>query len=167
MSDSSKLSNVKSLLMFSDELGGERLVIDMYESLRLKGDNPEEQFNDALIGYQVSGNLEAIAACRFEKMEVDLKALYAQMDEHAREMDVIDRPTDAKVRAFIQRDERYIKKKKALAKAKEKWTMLRHYNWAFKMKIDLLRTKAASMRAEFALSNTPDTSRSGDWDEED
>ena len=164
MSDGEKLS-VKSLLRFKDELRGESLVIDMYESLAFKGDNPEEQFNDALIGYQVSGNLEAIACCRYEKMEVDTKAYYAQMDEYCREMDVIDKPTDSRVKAYIQRDEKYIKRKKAVAKAKERWTMLRHYNQAFRMKIDLLRTKAANMRAEVGLS-TPDTSRPG-VDEED
>ena len=139
---------IEKFLTFKDELGGEEILINILNDLRFT-DDIETQMNDVVTGFMLSGKLESLAEERFEITKVQLDELESQLDEKAREYDIVGRATDTKVRAYIERDENYIKLRKKLIRYRRQWNILRHYNKAFAMKADILRTKSANRRKEY------------------
>jgi len=147
---------VRRLLRVEDNLAGTRFAIDAYDNLRLKNDI-EVEMDDVLHGFQMTGVLEAHAEERYENSRIELDEFWGQLEEHAREMEVMSRPTDQKVKAYIQRDAEYISRKKRLSEIKRRWHVLKHLNKAFYMKYELIRTKSANVRKETGdLGTAPD-----------
>lgn len=134
-------------MFFEDNLNGEDLSIDTYEALRFKRDL-DKDLNDVVVGYQQTAMTMARAELRLDLLKIDFDAFRGELDEYARSMEIIARPTDSKVKAYIDRHEECVKRRKALARVKEKYTMLKHFNRAFAIKAELIRTRAANIRRE-------------------
>jgi len=149
-----KRNRLRELLLIKDHLLGEKIVLDVWDDLKLNEDEPEVMMQDCLFGHQLSGHLEAVAEARYELGKVELDHVYAEMDNFAREMEVMARPTDAKVKAWILREGKYITKRKELIELKMKYQFLKVLSKSFVMKADFIRTKVASRRAELAMPAT-------------
>jgi len=155
----SKKKILKTLLNIEDELAGIKFAINAYKDLQLN-DNIDNQMNDVLLGFQMTGVLEAHAEERYENRRVELDEFRGELDEYARDTEVMSRPTDSRVKSYVDRHPEYITRKSSLNEIKRKWSILKHLNKAFYMKYELLRTKAANIRKEVGdLSNAPDTSK--------
>jgi hypothetical protein len=138
---------LRRLLRVEANLEGTQLAIDAYRELQLK-DDIETEMDDVLRGYQFTGVLEAHAAEQYENKETELDEFWGDQDEYAREMEVMPKATDARVKAYIYRNPEYVRRKKNLALIKRKWNVLKHLNRAFYMKYELIRTKSANVRRE-------------------
>ena len=144
-------------MTFEDELAGEDILWNMLKDLEF-GDNIEVDMQDVVKAFMLSGVLEAHADERYEKKRIELDEFRGELDEQAREFEVVQRPTDSKVKSWIDRNEEYVKRRKTLAKLARKLKILRHLNRAFQIKADLLRTKAANQRLQYNdLGMSPQT----------
>jgi len=139
---------LRKLLIFEDELEGEPILIDMLKDLEFK-DDFDSECDDVIKGFILSGKLESSAEERFELYRISIDEFRAELDDQCRETEIVSRPTDSKVKAWIDRNEEYVKRRKRLVKLKKQVSVLRHYNRAFVMKAELLRTKAANRRLEY------------------
>ncbi|HEC72372.1 MAG: hypothetical protein ACTSW7_01315 [Candidatus Thorarchaeota archaeon] len=150
---------VRRLLQIEDDLMGQRFAIDAYNDLKLNEDI-ESQMDDVLRGYQMTGVLEAHAGERCGVRKVELDEFYGELDEHAREAEVMSRPTDARVKAWINREEEYVKRKKRLLELERKHNVLKHLNRTYYMMYELIRTKSANLRRESSnLGETPERTK--------
>lgn len=146
---------IERLLRFEDNLAGIQFSIDAYNDLKLT-DDIDEQMDDTLHGYTATGVLEAHAQERYSVSKVELDEFHGELDEHAREIEIMSRPTDARVKAWIDRNDEYVRRKKRLIELERKWNVLKHLNRAFYMRYELLRTKSANLRKEIGdLSAAP------------
>ena len=146
-------------MRIDDDLMGQRFAIDAYNDLKLNEDI-EAQMDDVLRGYQMTGVLEAYAGERHGVCKVELDGFYGELDEHAREQEVMSRPTDARVKAWINREEEYIRRKKRLIELERKYNVLKHLNRAYYMMYELIRTKSANQRRESSsLGETPERAK--------
>jgi len=145
-----KKDKIRELLYLRDFLLGEKVALDVWEDLKITED-PELQMQDCLYNYQLTGMLEAAAEAKVDIQKVDLDNMFAELDDYARNMEVMARPTDAKVKCWIQRDKKYIEKRKEIIDAKMKYLFWKHINRALVMKADFIRSKVASRRAELVM----------------
>lgn len=140
-----QIEQLMELLQYTGERGGHELVIDMYKSLQFAIDMDQCE-QEALLGYMASGRLEADAFEELEDAEIELKELRGNLDEYAREMEVLNRPTDSKVKAWIDRNEAYIAKAKAVASLRKHHKILAHFNKAYEKKLEVLPSRSARSR---------------------
>jgi len=145
MPTEAQTKQLRELLQYTGERGGQALVIDMYQSLKYALDLDQSE-EETLLGYMASGRLEADAFEDLEDAEIELKELRGNLDEYAREMEVLNRPTDSKVKAWIDRNEAYIAKAKAVASLRKHHKILWHFNRAYEKKLDALPSRSARSR---------------------
>lgn len=147
---------VRRILQFEDFLIGQQIAVDMYDNLKLNEDI-ESQMDDVLHGYQFTGNLEAHAGERHGICKVELDQFQGELDEYAREQEIMSRPTDTRVKNWINREEEFVRRKKKLLEFERLHNMLKHMNKAFYMQYELIRTKSANLRKESgSLGESPE-----------
>lgn len=141
-----KKSKIKRLLTFKDEIAGEKICWDILQDLEFS-DDIDGQMEDVVQGFMLSGSLEASADERHERYRIELDEFKGELDERAREE--LDKITDSSVRAWIERNREYVKRRKRLARYNRQTKLLKHVNRAFQIKAELIRTKAANLRQQY------------------
>lgn len=150
---------VRRLLRVEDNLLGQQFAIDAYNDLKLEEDI-ETQMDDVLRGFQLTGVLEAHAGERYGISKVELDEFQGELDEYAREQEVMSRPTDARVKNWVNRNEEFVKRRKRLLELERKHNILKHLNRAYYMMFELIRTKSANLRKEAgSLGETPERTK--------
>ncbi len=145
--DTLSKERIKKLLSIEDEMSGEQYVVDVYRQLKY-GNNEIRDLEKATMAYAVAARLEAEAEYRVEVKKAELSEYFADMEEEAREYEQIIKPTDQRVRAYIERLPEYRRRRAKLAEFNRRLNVYKGYKMAIKMKSDSLRTKAASIRVQ-------------------
>jgi len=145
--DNLSKERIKKLLSIEDEMGGEEYIIDSYKKLKY-GNDVIRDLEKVTIAYAVSSRLEAEAEYRVEVKKAELSEFFADLEEEAREYEQIIKPTDQRVKAYIERNPEYRRKKAKLAEFNRRLNVYKGYRMALKIKSDMLRTKAASVRIQ-------------------
>lgn len=139
---------IKRLLNFVDEINGEEIAINMFKELQLN-DEIDKDIRDVVIFFATCGAMTAFSEERYERQKIELDNYRGILDEEAREMDVISRPTEQKIKSWIDRHPEYVKKRRLLLRYKRQYELLKTYTKAFEKKAEMIRTKAATQRLEY------------------
>jgi hypothetical protein len=142
----------QKLLRLDTKVDGQQVVIDMYQSLQFTH-QLDVEMEDSVLGYMVSGMLSAQAERQADDAKTELDEMRGSLDEYAREMEVLNRPTDEKVKAWVYRHPDYIAKRKEHSRLKETAGILKFFNRAFEMKVDLIPTRAGRAKRRQELED--------------
>lgn len=141
-----KQSKIRKLLTFEDQIAGEKICWNILEDLEFS-DDVDSQMQDVVQGFMLSGALEASAEERYEQKRIELDEFKGYLDEQAR--DDLDKVTDSSVKAWVERNREFVKRRKKLARYARQVKLLKHINRAFQIKAELIRTKAATLRQQY------------------
>ena len=146
----------RKLLTLELTVRGKPIIVDAFEQLQLT-DDFDSMMNDVLHWYQLSGLAEAEAEAATGNMKVDIDRFGAELEEYCRDAEVLEKATDQRVKAWINRNEKYVQKQKRLTKLKMQHSIVKHLNRCFYMQYELIRTKSANIRKEYGdLDSAPE-----------
>ena len=138
-------SLLKRVMTITIDYQGEDIELDLASSLRI-GDDVDEEIDSAAADLQFINALLAHAMEEHEAAKDEMVVWEAERDEAAREE--LSRPTEMKVHTEIRRNPKWLKKKNSLRKKHRLVNLLKGAAEAYKVKADMVRTKASNLRKE-------------------
>lgn len=146
MFDADKAVLIK-MMRIECEYDGRPVKIDCSKLLTFRGELDDDR-ERCIKWHQRVGALMAEAIRRRDFLKAELDSLKGELDEHARKFEVLSRPTDEKVKNWVNRNPDYVNKRKMLAEQEAKVGKLNALHWSINKKIDMLVEKGADRRIE-------------------
>lgn len=137
---------LKKFLHIEDsELDGQKVDLHLLDDL-LTSSDIDSEIDKISVFFMLMSSMEAYAEERYENEKNHSKKIYAELDSKAREGDLLGRPTDAKVKAWIEGHSIYRNVDKKINKYKRQMKLYKGAAAAFEMKSKMLQTKSANTR---------------------
>jgi hypothetical protein len=137
---------LKNFLKIEDsELDGQKVNLDLLDDL-LTSSDIDSEIDKCSVLFMLMSSMAAHSEERHENEKTNLKKIFAQLDSKAREGDLLGRPTDAKVKAWIEGNITYRTIQKRINKYKRQTSLYEGAAKAFEMKSRMLQTKSANIR---------------------
>jgi hypothetical protein len=143
--DNTSQSQLSHFLQRTDVLGGKKIVVRLLDDLLVSQDIDSE-LEKLPVLYMFISTLTIQARERLDMWNNKLKAYEAELDERARDGEIMSRPTEAKIRAWIARDPEY---QIMMKKQKKYYSAYKFYESAlraFELKSRMLQTRSANTR---------------------
>lgn len=143
---------LKSFTRIKDNLKGEEVDINLLEDL-LTSEDLDSEIDKVSVGFMLMSSMAAWAEERYENQKARIRYHEAELDEKARDGNITARVTDAKVRAWINRDSKFQKLTIQLNKYKKQMQIYEAAARAYDIKSRMLQTKSANIRKITDLPN--------------
>ena len=140
---------IKHILTIKASYDGEELSLDARKLLRYTEDI-DADIKNVLINMQLVGSLYAEAEKDQAFLRIKLDAKRGELDEHGRDVEIVGRPTDERVKNWVNRHPDYVKLRRQYSKAVKQTKRIEILYKALEQKARLLQTKSANRRAEIA-----------------
>lgn len=137
--------NLSHFLRIQDILGKKKVDLNLLEDLLISQDLDGEM-NKIAVFYMFLSSLAASAAQRLENHKEKIKKYRAHLDDMAREGEILQRVTEAKVVAYIEKDPEMQAMRKTLNKYQHRLYVFESAVKAADIKARMLQTKSANVR---------------------
>ncbi len=150
---------LKNFLKIEDsELDGQKVDLHLLDDL-LTSSDIDSEIDKISVFFMLMSSMESYAEERYENQKTHAKKIFAQLDTKAREGDLLGRPTDAKVKAWIEGHVQYRMCDKNINKFKRQMKLYKAAAAAFEMKSRMLQTKSANARKVLGDIPEPNNTR--------
>jgi hypothetical protein len=136
---------LKFLHIEDSDLDGEKVDLDLLDDL-LTSKDIDSEIDKISVYFMLMSSMAAHAQQRYEDTKTQLKKIFGQLDDKARNSDLLGRPTDAKVKAWIEANPLYQKIQRRINLYERQYNIFNAAARAFEMKSRMLQTKSANTR---------------------
>jgi hypothetical protein len=127
------------------DLDGQKVNLDLLDDL-LTSSDIDSEIDKCSVMFMLMSSMEAHAEERYENEKINRDKIFGELDSKARDGDLLGRPTDAKVKAWIEGNVNFRNVGRRVNKFKRQMKKFRGAALAIEMKSRMLQTKSANIR---------------------